>query len=118
MILYNFIFIYCNIGYVVQVFYNFFGKTECSTLETDIPMILVYLGNFNLSVWGLLNALTIGVTPLLVREIRKRMGLRVDDELKETVLTTLSQKTSASLGVIEDIKPSFANYASSPDRGV
>lgn len=53
-------------------------------------MTLMYLGNFNLSIWGFLNALTIGITPLLIREVKKKLGMPVEDEFKETVLTTIS----------------------------
>lgn len=60
------------------------------TVETDVPMTLMYLGNFNLSIWGFLNALTIGITPLLIREVKKKLGIPVEDEFKETVLTTMS----------------------------
>lgn len=53
-------------------------------------MTLMYLGNFNLSIWGFLNALTIGITPLLVREVKKKLGLPVEEEFKETNMTTIS----------------------------
>jgi len=53
-----------------------------------------YVSNISLSVWGLANALTVALTPLLVRSFKERF-LGIQNDIRDTNLTDITKINSA-----------------------